>query len=91
MSFNASIGSPYAEPENIEECFENLANAIVLKACSDYRAALRNVKRYPRDPMAKSAAYGLERFFYSEWFATLTKISPDDLIARLKEDVGVAE
>lgn len=68
--------------------YENLANAIVVQAASDYTAALRRIKKNPRNKTAMSEAMELERFFHSGWYGVLTNVDPDYLIRRLREKVA---
>jgi len=55
--------------------FEELANAIVLQAVKDYRL-------HDDEPTLNE----IERFFRSDWFATLTKIDPESLIKNLRKE-----
>ena len=55
--------------------YENLANAIVLQAVKDYRL---------HDDEQELAS--IERFFRSGWFGVLTRIDPEMLIAKLREE-----
>lgn len=55
--------------------YEELANAIILQAVKDYRNA--------QTAGAKSA---IVRFFRSDWFKVLTKLEPEILITKLKEE-----
>ena len=61
------------------EPYQELANAIILQAVSDYRKALkcdaRGVKRE------------CVRFFRSEWFNSLTNLNGEMLIQKLKAEV----
>lgn len=67
--------------------YENLANAIILQAVKDYRAALKSLKANPRSRTALSDKNEAERFFRSEWFAVLTSVSSDMLIHSLQMEV----
>ena len=51
-----------------ENPYEKLANAIILQAVSDYRAALKKVKKNPKNRDAKDEALQIEKFFRSEWY-----------------------
>lgn len=53
---------------------EKLANAIVLQAVSDYRAALKKVKKNPKNRDAMDEALQIEKFFRSEWYQVLTSV-----------------
>jgi len=55
--------------------YENLANAIILRAVEDYRLT-DNEKELEE----------IERFFHSDWFATLTRLDPDLLIKKLRKE-----
>lgn len=67
--------------------YEELANAIVLQAVKDYRNALAQLDRYPRNKDAKTEKEECERFFRSGWFKALTEIDSEYLIRRLNEEV----
>jgi hypothetical protein len=67
--------------------YENLANAIILQAAKDYRVALKSLKANPRSRAALSDMTELERFFRSEWFATLTSVDGEMLIRSLQMEV----
>ncbi len=58
---------------------ELLANGIVEQAVSDYR----RLWNFQKTDYAKRE---LIEFFYSKWFALLTKIDPDWLIERLEKE-----
>ncbi len=63
----------------MKECYENLANAIVLQAVKDYRASW------------KKRTGGIERkriedFFYSDFFGNITDVDPGYLVRKLKEE-----
>ena len=73
-----TVGNPY----------ENLANAIIVKACEDYRAALRGLKRNPSDRGHMDDALQLERFFHSAWYQALTTVEGDFLIRNIREEIG---
>ena len=64
--------------------YEELANAIILRAVEDYRNAL-NGMGYP----GKSAEFVIkevERFFRSDYFTVLTKVKGEYLIEQLKKE-----
>ena len=66
--------------------FENLANAIILQAVKDYRTARKKQKFRPKNQEVKLMAIDCERFFRSNWFATLTSIDGAVLLKKLKEE-----
>lgn len=86
--------------KTIEECYENLVNAVIYKASEDYRAALRKHDRAKKailDPGHKPSVETdlsrsdteirvLERFFRrSEWME-LTDIGGEYLINEIRKD-----
>lgn len=74
------------EEETKMDPWQSLANAIVISAAKDYRAALRRLRRRPESRTAKSEIEELERFFRSDWYATLTNVPGELLIRKLKEE-----
>ncbi len=62
-----------------DDHYQELANAIVLQAVYDYRKS--NSAR---------EIHEIESFFRSNWFRLLTKVNPDLLIAKLREEKLVA-
>ncbi len=66
--------------------YEALANAIVIMAVTDYRKALRSLRRNPGSKSAQTQANKLERFFRSEWYRHLTKVDGEMLIVKLREE-----
>lgn len=71
-----------------ENPYEKLANAIVLQAVSDYRAALKKVKKNPKNRDAIDEALQIEKFFRSEWYQTLTSLDGEYLIERLRKEIS---
>ena len=74
-----------------ENPYERLANAIVLQAVADYRAALKKVKHNPGNQDAIHEALQLEKFFRSQWYEMLTKVDGEYLIRRLQEEIRQSE
>ena len=62
-----------------------LADAIVLQAVADYRNALVGIS-YCRKS-AEDVVQECERFFRSEYFWLLTKVSGEYLIEKLRQEV----
>lgn len=71
-----------------ENPYEALANAIVLQAVNDYRAALKKVKKNPNNRTALDEALQIERFFRSQWYQVLTSVDGEYLIDRLRKDAS---
>lgn len=63
-----------------------LACAIILQAVKDYRAARKKLKHHPKNKDAKLMVEDLERFFCSDWYASLTSIDGEVLLTKLKEE-----
>ena len=63
---------------------EELANAIILQAVKDYRAALRG--KGCNHKSAKNTVKECEKFFRSEYFRILTKLDGEMLITKLQEE-----
>lgn len=69
------------------EPVERLANAIILQAVKDYRAALRALKKSPSSNTARSQKKALERFFRSDWYLLLTDLDGEMVIERIRKEV----
>lgn len=63
-----------------ETAYENLANAIVVQAVKDYRAAKRTGN--------SGRIASIRRFFRSDWFGTLTDIDGEYLIRKLDKEAA---
>ena len=72
------------------EPYENLANAIIVLAAKDYRAALRRQKRHPNSQETQNTIDRLESFFWSAWYGVLTDVEGEYLIARIRKEVEAA-
>ena len=70
-----------------EDPYERLANAIILQAVTDYRAALKLIRRSPKNQDAIVEALRIERFFRSAWYSQLTSVDGEYLIRRLRDEV----
>ena len=70
-----------------EDPYERLANAIILQALTDYRVALKRIKRSPKDRETIDEAMGVESFFRSGWYSQLTAVDGEYLIRRLQNEV----
>lgn len=72
-----------------EDCYSELANAIIIQAADDYLKARCNKKlKIPPKKNEASHEYRMQeckRFFRSEWFGSLTQINPETLIRSLNE------
>ena len=78
-----------AKSKNLaEDPYESLANAIVLQAVADYRAALKKIKRNPKNKEAVSEALQIEKFFRSQWYQVLTSVDGEYLIRKLQKEAS---
>lgn len=69
--------------------YEELANAIVLQACKDYKSAYRRyLRRYGRADRTDPQMAELEKFFRSDWYKTLTSVDGEYLMKRLQDEVA---
>ena len=74
-----------------ENPYERLANAIILSAVSDYRAALKKVKRNQKSKTAIDEALQHERFFRGLWYQQLTSVDGEFLIRKLQDEIRQSE
>ena len=72
----------------MKRCWEDLAEAIIMQAVTDYRKARRRVRHFPDQKGAQATIKEVERFFRSWWFAQLTDIDGEMLIKKLREEVA---
>ena len=70
-----------------EDSYERLANAIILQAVTDYRTALKKIRKNPGNRDAIDEALRIERFFRSGWYSQLTSVDGEYLIRRLREEI----
>ena len=71
----------------MNDIYERLTNAIVLQAVKHYRNALKRLKKHPQNEKALNTKREVERFFRSDWYASLTTVDPEMLITKLKKEV----
>ncbi len=67
--------------------YENLANAIIIQAATDYRKALVDLKRNNNYKPAIDNKAECECFFHSAWFGILSQINPEMLISKIAKEV----
>lgn len=79
--------SKILKPHENSECYENLANAIVLQAFKDYKRTLWKLSQDPYDLVAAGNKKKLERFFDSNWYRLLTDVNADILVGEAKRQV----
>ncbi len=64
----------------MNEGVTNLAKEIVLRACIDYKKAVKKLKKKPNDITATKMKRSCERFFNSEWCECLTNIPGETML-----------
>ena len=69
------------------DIYEKLANEIILQAVKDYRDALKSLQRNQTYWKAQGIKAECERFFYSDWFQTLTSLDGRLLVRNLQQEV----
>ena len=67
--------------------YQELANAIVVRAAEDYRDALKKLKFNPNNRIALDTAKECERFFRSQWYQALTTVDGEMLMRKLRQEV----
>ncbi len=66
--------------------YEKLANAIIMQAVKDYRAAKKKLKKRPTNKDAELMVLDTEKFFRSDWFTALTNVDGEVLLRKLQEE-----
>lgn len=69
------------------DCYDNLANAIIIQAAKDYKTALVHLCGIPDGIERSKAVRDLETFFCSNWFSVLSDLDGKTLMNKIKEDV----
>lgn len=68
--------------------YEEIANAIVIQACNDYKKAYKqSLRRSGIVGEADEELAELEAFFRSDWYKKLTDVDGDYLMERIRNDV----
>ena len=76
---------PKAEETKMDP-WHSLANAIVIQAAKDYRAAIRQLKKHPDSQKTAALKLECERFFHSRWYSQLTGVDPNYILDRIREE-----
>lgn len=68
--------------------YEEIANAIIIQACNDYKKAYhRHLNRNTIVTGTDQELTELEEFFRSDWYKKLTEIDGEYLMERLRKQV----
>ena len=71
------------QKKNIQKGYEMLANAIIVQAAQDFRAAYKRLKWKPDDPVAKHNIQEITQFFHSDYFCMLSDLDGPSLLRRI--------
>ena len=69
-------------------CWQDLANAVILQAIEDYRRICGKLRFRPGLTGAARAKRELEAFFTSRWFRTLTTLDGQELLSSLRREMN---
>ena len=70
----------------LKENYEDLANAIIIQAVKDLRAALQRLEYCPDDRRANADIREIEEFFRSQYFELLTDLDGPTLLRKIREE-----
>ena len=73
--------------QDMQRCWEDLAQAVILQAVADYREARETLRSRPGRKEAQELLRECESFFTSLWFAHLNNADGKKLLRRLREEV----
>ena len=68
--------------------WEDLANAIILKAVDDYRLASRRIRNVPDDEKSRKRIREVEQFFRSQWFRQLSDVDGSTILYNLRREAA---
>lgn len=69
-----------------QECYEELANAIIVRAAKDYRVLLKYRKKHPDNAAVERRITELEREIHTPFFQSLTKLNVDKIFATIRAE-----
>lgn len=71
--------------------YQRLANAVIIEAAKDFRAAYRRMKRFPNDTRAQAEVREITKFFCSERFEVLSDADGPMLLRRMMEEIDAGK
>lgn len=78
--------------EGIYDPYEELANAVVIQACADYkRTYICHLRSNGKGKKTEKQIEELEFFFRSNWYKTLTEVDGETLMERIRNEVANLE
>ena len=66
------------------DAYQELANAIIVRAAEDYRTLLRLQRNYPNNSVVEQKIKELEYDIHTPFFQSLTSLDVDRLFAEIK-------
>ncbi len=70
-----------------EECYEDLANAIIVQAVNDFKPAYKRLLNHPDDKAAARRVKQISKFFRSRYFSRLTTLNGPELLEQIRKEV----
>ena len=67
--------------------YKKLANAIILVAARDYKAAYKRLRHFPDDQRAQEMACEVTDFFCSREFSILTDLDGPALLGMIRKEI----
>ena len=75
----------------IHDGWNDLANAIILRAAEDYRLIRIKLQKEADKPELLEQKAEIEDFFHSNWFSLLTSLNGQQLLCRLQSELKDTE
>ena len=73
----------------MDENYERLAQAVIMRAVMDLRGAFRRLKRFPDDTMSQAEVRDITGFFCSQYFILLTSLDGPSLLQKIIDEMEV--
>lgn len=70
----------------IVDCYEDLANGIIIQAVADYREARFLLAHSPNDHIAQRTVISVEKFLLSRYYQRLTTLDGRYILNRLRSE-----
>ena len=67
--------------------YEALANAIIIQAAKDFKAAYKRMKRFPNDSRAQDEVRDSPKFVCSQWVEMLSDVDGPTLLRKIKDEI----
>ena len=73
----------------MDENYERLAQAVIMRAVMDLRGAFRRLRRFPDDTMSQAEVRDITGFFCSRYFNLLTSLDGPSLLQKIIDEMEV--